>query len=96
MDDLGEGMQDELAAAMLHGDDPGLIFEAGSTERCELALLPLLGVFVDRRIIFVERALVLDERLRYPLLREVDDVAEDEVGYFAGGRSWEVDREADL
>ena len=45
--------QDELTAAILFGGDPGLIIEAGSPHRCELALLPLLGVFVDRRIIFV-------------------------------------------
>ena len=89
-------MEDELLAAVLRGGDPGLIFEAGAPERGELLLLLRFCVFVDRRIVLVEGALVLDKRCRDPLLREVDDVAEDEAGYFAGGRSREVDREADL
>ena len=67
-------MQDELAVAMLYRGDSGLVFDGGSTERGELALLPRFGVFIDRWVVLVEGALFLDERCRDPLLREVDDV----------------------
>ena len=65
---LFEGVEDKYMESVLDGADTVLVFEAGVPKSMEFLLIPRLGIFSDRWIIFIDVGIVLVKRSRYPWL----------------------------